>query len=128
LEGSEVVIDAYTGAIEIKSEKWKSKAEQAEGDKAGKAPKPKEESTGVDDTAAAAYSSPPSSKGIDWNKVIKDLHTGKIGGDAGKLLIDFVAVILIILTISGLYLWIIPTLRKRRSARQRESLQKAAAM
>lgn len=57
--------------------------------------------------------------GFDLGKALKDLHTGKIAGDGGKLLIDLVAIFLMILTASGVYLWIVPKLRKRRSAKQR---------
>lgn len=63
--------------------------------------------------------------GIDWAKMLKDLHTGKIGGWAGKLVVDFTALILVILCLTGLYLWLIPLLRKRRSARQQARIASA---
>jgi len=56
-------------------------------------------------------------RGINWNKVMKDLHTGKLGGEGGKLLIDFTSVIIIGLTVTGIYLWVIPKSRKRRAAK-----------
>lgn len=135
----EVIIDAHTGAAELKSEYRKPKPEGGEKKPDGgekkpeggeKKPKPKKEpkpeaTESTEPVAATAAPMPmpmattPPVKEMDWGKAIKDLHTGKIGGDAGKLLVDFVAVILIVLTVSGLYLWIVPTLRKRRSARQR---------
>jgi hypothetical protein len=59
---------------------------------------------------------------MDWGKAIKDLHTGKIAGDAGKLLVDIVAGFIIPLTLSGLYLWVVPTLRKRRSSQLRAAV------
>jgi len=66
-------------------------------------------------------------KPFDWSKAIKDLHTGKIAGDAGKLLVDLAAVAIILLTLSGLYLWLVPKLRKSRSARQRKMATATAA-
>jgi hypothetical protein len=62
----------------------------------------------------------------NWNKIINDIHTGKIAGTAGKLVIDLCAIILAALTISGIYLWWIPKLRKKQS--QRQAAAKAAAV
>ena len=95
----EVVIDAHSGVVQTKGE-MKS---------------PKQEKQKKEDPASM-HSEP---KPMDWGKAIKDLHTGKIGGDAGKLLVDLIAVLLIMLTLSGVYLWVVPTLRKRRSAQKR---------
>lgn len=63
--------------------------------------------------------------GIDWGKVIKDLHTGKLGGLPGRLWVDFIAAALVALSGTGVYLWLIPVLRKRRSARQRAAADAA---
>ena len=98
-DGREAVIDAHSAAVQTKGEM-----------KAPKAEKEKKEDRG---------SLPGEPKPMDWGKAIKDLHTGKIGGDAGKLLVDLVAVLLVVLTLSGVYLWVVPTLRKRRSAQKR---------
>lgn len=49
----------------------------------------------------------------DWKKLIKDLHTGKVAGEWGKLISDATAVVLIFLTASGFYLWYRPKLLKR---------------
>jgi hypothetical protein len=95
----EVVIDAHSGVVQTKGEMKSPKLE-----------KQKKEDP------ASMHSEP---KPMDWGKAIKDLHTGKIGGDAGKLLVDLIAVLLIMLTLSGVYLWVVPTLRKRRSAQKR---------
>jgi hypothetical protein len=52
----------------------------------------------------------------DWGKTLKDLHTGKIGGTFGKLLVDFTSIVMLFLTGSGIYLWLAPLLRKRNKA------------
>lgn len=52
---------------------------------------------------------------INWGKVMKDLHTGKVGGELGKLLTDFTSVSIIVLTLTGMYLWVVPKWRKRQS-------------
>lgn len=67
----------------------------------------------------------PKKSGYDWGKIIKDLHTGKIGGEAGKLFVDVVAGTIILLTLSGLYLWAVPKLRKRKA--ERDAAAKARA-
>lgn len=64
-------------------------------------------------------------KPTDWGKIIKDVHTGKIGGLVGKLTADFTAVVLTLLCATGVYLWVIPLLRKRRSARERAAAEAA---
>ncbi len=66
-------------------------------------------------------------KPTDWGKVIKDVHTGKIGGLVGKLTADFTAVVLTMLCVTGVYLWVVPMLRKRRSARERAAAEAARA-
>lgn len=126
--GPEVVVDAASGAVEVKGgerpapkpEKG-TKGEKGEKGKAAKGAKAPDTTTESDGLMAAS-----TPRGMDWGKAIKDLHTGKIGGDAGKLLVDLVAVILIGLTLSGLYLWAVPALRKRRSARQRAAAASTA--
>jgi hypothetical protein len=52
-------------------------------------------------------------------KVVTDLHSGKILGTAGKLAIDATAVAIVGLTLTGVYLWWLPKLRKRQNARRR---------
>jgi hypothetical protein len=55
----------------------------------------------------------------NWAKIVDDLHTGKLFGLAGTLSVDITSGVIIALTLSGLYLWTVPLLRKRRSkARQ----------
>jgi uncharacterized iron-regulated membrane protein len=131
--GPEVVVDAATGGTEFKGGEKPEKGpderpEKGRGPKPKGGEKPKPEKAEKPETAlAAAAVVPAPPKGMDWGKAIKDLHTGKIAGDAGKLLIDLVALILIALTVSGLYLWAVPVLRKRRSARQRAAAATANA-
>lgn len=51
----------------------------------------------------------------DWGKILIDLHTGKIGGGFGKALMTFVAGLLLLLTLSGFYLWLKPLLIRRQN-------------
>jgi len=46
-----------------------------------------------------------------------------VHGFGAMLFLVFVAVVLIVLTLTGIYLWMIPVMRKRRSARQRALAQ-----
>jgi hypothetical protein len=59
--------------------------------------------------------------GFNWGKFMMDLHTGKVIGGPGKLVVDLTSFVIIVLTGTGIYLWAIPQLRKRRSARDREA-------
>ncbi|HEY9173121.1 MAG TPA: PepSY domain-containing protein [Verrucomicrobiae bacterium] len=51
----------------------------------------------------------------DWGKILIDLHTGKIGGEAGKAVMTCAAVLLLLLTCSGVYVWLKPLLIRRES-------------
>lgn len=45
--------------------------------------------------------------GISLERLVLDLHSGRLfGGDAGVMLMDFAAVIMILLVLSGVWLWI----------------------
>jgi hypothetical protein len=90
-DGREVIVDASSGGAALKGEYTKVVA------------------GGGGRTMAEART--------DWGKVMKDLHTGKVGGTAGKLVVDFVALTLVLLSLSGLYLWAVPILRKRQNAK-----------
>lgn len=57
---------------------------------------------------------------LNWGKIIDDLHTGKILGLFGKLTVDFTSGVIIALTLTGIYLWGVPLLLKRRNARRRQ--------
>jgi hypothetical protein len=71
----------------------------------------------------------PRRAGLNWAKIVDDLHTGKLLGSPGKLLVDATSVVIIALTLSGLYLWAVPWLRKRRTARERlRALQRSAVV
>jgi hypothetical protein len=50
---------------------------------------------------------------FDWGKLMLNLHTGKIGGEAGKAVMSLAAVMLLFLTGSGTYLWLKPVLIRR---------------
>lgn len=53
----------------------------------------------------------------DWGKILMDVHTGKIGGEAGKAVMSLAALMMTFLTGSGMYLWAKPLLMRRRLAR-----------
>jgi hypothetical protein len=118
-DGSEAIVDARTGDLEMKSDRKKPGNDSPREPKDGDHVKPdKTKGAAAPDDHAELAGMAPAAKPFNWGKAIKDLHTGKIGGEAGKLLVDGVAVILIVLTLTGLYLWLIPILRKRRTARR----------
>jgi uncharacterized iron-regulated membrane protein len=52
------------------------------------------------------------SAGTDWGKLLLDLHTGKIAGEAGKAGMTVAAMLLLFLSVSGIYLWATPIWRK----------------
>jgi len=58
---------------------------------------------------------------FDWKKFVTDVHTGKILGTAGKLAIDATSIAIIALTLTGVYLWGLPLVRKRHNAQKRRS-------
>lgn len=45
------------------------------------------------------------STGLDWQKVIQDLHSGRIFGKLGVYVYDVAAVVLLFLSLSGFWLW-----------------------
>jgi len=44
-------------------------------------------------------------KGLPLERLIQDLHSGRILGDAGVLLVDFMAVLFLLLAMSGAWMW-----------------------
>jgi len=44
-------------------------------------------------------------KGLPLERVILDIHSGRILGQAGVLLIDFMAVLFLLLAMSGAWMW-----------------------
>ncbi len=50
---------------------------------------------------------------LHWPKIVADVHTGKILGVAGKLMVDVTSGVIIALSLTGVYLWAVPLLRKR---------------
>jgi len=88
--GEELQINAITGTHFLKGEYEKVKA--------------------APDSAVMARTT-------DWGKIMIDLHTGKIGGEVGKALMTVAAVILLLLTLSGVYMWLKPLLIRRENAK-----------
>jgi len=50
---------------------------------------------------------------LNWERVILDAHSGRLFGDFGVWFMDLVAFILILLSISGIYIWLRHSTRKR---------------
>lgn len=54
-------------------------------------------------------------RGVSLERVLMDLHSGRILGISGKLLTDAVAAILILLSLTGLAVWLLPKSRQNRN-------------
>lgn len=76
------------------------------------------ETGGISSKYGVRLKGKPDSK-MDWAKIVDDLHTGKILGPGGKLAIDLTSGVIIALTLTGIYLWGVPILRKRQGDRRR---------
>ncbi|MBM3883719.1 MAG: PepSY domain-containing protein [Verrucomicrobia bacterium] len=63
--------------------------------------------------AALDKTAEPFAGAFDWGKLLLDLHTGKIGGPLGQALMTAVAVLLLALSASGLYMYLKPLLLRR---------------
>jgi len=50
---------------------------------------------------------------LNWERVILDAHSGRLFGDIGVLFMDLVALMLILLSISGIYIWLRYSKNKR---------------
>jgi len=58
---------------------------------------------------------------LNWAKIVEDLHTGKFLGAGGRLVVDLTSLTIIALTVTGIYLWGVPYLRKRKSQKHRKA-------
>jgi hypothetical protein len=61
-------------------------------------------------------------RGLSAQRVLLDLHTGRIGGRFGVLVIDGAAIAMVGLAISGVWLWLKHRRINRRARRQRPDL------
>jgi uncharacterized iron-regulated membrane protein len=59
----------------------------------------------------------------DWGKILIDLHTGKIGGEFGKAVVSIAALLLLLLSLSGVYMWTKPALVRLQNARRKQSAE-----
>ena len=64
----------------------------------------------------------------DWGKIMLDLHTGKIGGEVGKAIMTVAAVVMLLLTLSGVYMWLKPLLIRRQNAKARAAVTGSAGV
>lgn len=65
------------------------------------------------ESESAAASTKYQSQFLNWERVILDAHSGRIFGDYGVILMDLVAFMLILLSISGIYMWVKYSKKKR---------------
>jgi hypothetical protein len=68
-------------------------------------------------TKTASRDGAVEARGTDWKKLFTDIHTGKVVGTAGRLAVDAVALTLMVLTVTGIHLWMMPKLRRRAARR-----------
>ncbi len=54
---------------------------------------------------------------LSWGRVILKLHSGRIFGDKGVLVMDGAAILLLFLSFSGFWIWLRTRLRKNKKAR-----------
>lgn len=99
--GEELQVNAITGAHFVKGEYEKVKA--------------------APDGAVMARTT-------DWGKIMLDLHTGKIGGEVGKAIMTVAAVVMLLLTLSGVYMWLKPLLIRRQNAKARAAVTGSAGV
>jgi hypothetical protein len=57
--------------------------------------------------------------GLTLERILLDLHSGRILGNAGVLLVDAAAVLFLLLAISGIWLW-----SRRRASARRHTLER----
>jgi uncharacterized iron-regulated membrane protein len=68
----------------------------------------------VPDTVTASLLKQHKGKGLPWERVVLDLHSGRIVGLAGVYFMDLIALLLIFLSVSGITLWAKRTFFKRK--------------
>lgn len=95
IDDREVIVDAQTGASYLK---------------------------GRYEKVVSTKSSGRQDRTTDWGEITLDLHTGKIGGEAGKALMTMVAAVLVFLSLSGVYLYAKPAFIRRANARARSGV------
>jgi len=54
---------------------------------------------------------------LSWGRLILKLHSGRILGDKGVLIMDGAAILLLFLSVSGFWIWLRTRLRKNKKAR-----------
>ncbi len=53
-------------------------------------------------------------KGLPWERVILDLHSGRIAGLAGVYFMDFIGLLIVFLAISGILMWLKHSRHRRK--------------
>lgn len=54
---------------------------------------------------------------LSWGRIILQLHSGRLFGDKGVLVMDATAILLLFLSISGIWIWLRLRLRKKKHKR-----------
>lgn len=62
---------------------------------------------------------------LPYERVILDLHSGRLFGKAGVFIVDLSAVLLIIIVLSGVWIWLRPKLRRYYHKQQKIKAMKA---
>ncbi len=75
----------------------------------------------IDQMSAVASATQPR---MTLDKYLTDLHTGKLFGDKLWMLYDLMAIGLVLFVGTGLYIWIYPTLAKRKKIRDQARLMR----
>ena len=76
----------------------------------------------LDPRQLASYEQLSRQRVLKWQQVMLDLHSGRLFGKTGVLIMDFSAILLILLAVSGFYLWLQGKKRQRRAARKRSRI------
>lgn len=57
--------------------------------------------------------------GVSWERLVLDIHAGRFMGAAGPWLMDAVALMFIVLSLTGMYLWFMSTYALRKKQKKR---------
>ena len=73
----------------------------------------------ADDTTLPQLQQRWRQQSLSWGHIILQLHSGRLFGDKGVLVMDAAAILLLFLSISGFWIWLRIRLRKKKNTRPR---------